>query len=60
MNTTDQRILLQLARRGLAAYSETIASPDGQRAWLAILALEEEFKRAMEAPAQIPKDTTNG
>lgn len=60
MNTTDQRILLQLARRGLAASSENLTAADGQRAWLAIASLEAEFQRAMEMQSAPAKDPTNG
>lgn len=60
MNTTDQRLLLQLARRGLAASSENLPSGDALQAWRAIAALEYEFKAAMEQHTQPMKDPTNG
>lgn len=60
MNTTDQRILLQLARRGLASASETLQSAEALQAWRAVAALEYEFKAAMEQQAQPAKDPANG
>ncbi len=60
MNTTDQRILLQLARRGLATSMESISVADGRRAWAAIENLENEFRAAMEFKDTPPKEPTNG